>query len=138
MLPRDIMTAGKTSYTNLVDLWALGAIVHQILTLEIPFQDMYDGLGISLSSLDMGSTITRCATIDMRLLYGYCQGLISFPTKSFEQCAVSRHGVYFVQSLMAVDPRERVSASEALESDWLCKTESLVTNILLIVSFYIF
>lgn len=138
ILPRHMMTTGRNSYSNLVDLWALGAVVHQILTSEIPFQDMYDDLGISLSSLDMGSTSTRCATIDMRLLYGYCQGLQSFPTKSFQQCAVSRDGVYFVQSLMAADPRERVSASEALKSDWLCKTESLVTNILLIVSFYIF
>lgn len=146
LLPRHMMNTRKNSYSNLVDLWALGAVVHQILTSEIPFQDMYedpDDMETSLSSLDMGSNRTICAAIDMRLLYGYCQGLKIFPTKSLGNSAVTRNGVHFVKSLMAADPKERVSASEALKSEWLCETEtceadSLVAIILLIVSIYLY
>lgn len=134
ILPRHMMTPGKNSYTNLVDLWALGAVAHKLLTSEIPFQDIYDNSGMSLSGLDMGSTRTISATVDMRLLHGYCQGSENFPTESLNQSEVTKNGVYFVMSLMAANPKWRVSAPEALKRQWLCGAQSLVTVILLIVA----
>lgn len=129
------MTSGRNCYSNLVDLWALGVVVHQILTSELPFQDTYDDSEFDISGVDMGSTSTRSATIDMHLLFGYCEGVQDFPTKALKQSGVTADAVDFVTSLMAANPKDRVSAPEALRSIWLCAPEPLVTFILLIVSF---
>lgn len=108
------MISGRNSYSNLVDLRGLGVVVHQILTSELPFQDTYDESEFDISGVDMGSTSTISATIDMHLLFGYCEGVQNFSTKALKQSGVTADAVDFVMCLMAANPQDRVSAAEAL------------------------
>lgn len=107
------------SYTNHIDIWALGAIVHQMLTLEIPFRDTY-----TYDDPDMGSIPTPDDAVDMDLLYGYCRNLNEFPCGSLRKHGVSEEGIEFVKSLMVVNPSERATAAAALGSRWLLRVDS--------------
>lgn len=107
------------SYTNHIDIWALGAIVHQMLTLEIPFRDTY-----TYDDPDMGSIPTPDDAVDMDLLYGYCRNLNEFPCGSLRKHGVSEEGIEFVKSLMMVNPSERATAAAALGSRWLLRVDS--------------
>lgn len=117
MLPRNLKPG--RSYSNAVDLWALGVVVHEILTSEIPFLD---------SDTDTTMTITGelCTSddtpeVDMELLFKYCRDPALFPTQPFHTNGISDIWQDFVRSLMAVDPRDRPSATDALNSR--CLTE---------------
>lgn len=117
ILPRQFRAAGN-SYTNQIDIWALGVIVHEMLTLHIPFLDSY-------AIEDSGFTATSVEdTVDTGLLYAYCQGADPFPCGSLRSHDVSEDGIEFVKSLMAVNPSERPSAAAALASEWLVQTDS--------------
>lgn len=125
LLPWSMRTDGSNSYTNAVDLWALGAVVHKILTTEIPFLDEGPGGSSALiSGIDVGSATEQYAEIDMSLLSDYCRGERPFPVGSLRKNLVARDGIGFVYSLMVADPRERVSAERALNSVWLGGTEN--------------
>lgn len=128
LLPR----ATGNFYTERVDIWALGAIVHQILTSEIPFLDKYHDIEDStdfLSDLDMAPTNTSSSQsesmMDMGHLVDYCRDLKPFPTEILEKNGVSKDGIGFVRSLMIANPSGRVSAAEALKNKWLGRTKSL-------------
>lgn len=120
MLPREFRAAAN-SYTNQIDIWALGAIVHEMLTLEIPFVDTYINTDSAVSGL---TTSGAQDTLDTDLLYGYCHGTKQFPTASLRSHGVGEDGIEFVKSLMAVNPRERLSAAVALTSGWLAQNDS--------------
>lgn len=122
LLPR----AAGNSYSERVDIWALGAIVHQVLTSEIPFLDAnHEGEDSTdfLSDLDLELTNTTSglsgAMVDMGLLLDYCRNLKPFPTGSLEKNGVSSDGIGFVMSVMIANPADRVCAAEALKSTWL-------------------
>lgn len=108
----------RNSYTNAVDLWALGVIVHQILTSEIPFLDT-DQDETVMSTNELSTTSDPTPEMDMDLVYKYCRGLDPFPSRSLHINDVSDEGKQFVANLMIADPSNRVSATDALKSIWL-------------------
>lgn len=111
----------RNSYTNAVDLWALGVIVHQILTSEIPFLDIDqdEDMETVMSASDLSITNDPTPEMDMDLVYKYCRGLDPFPSQSLHINGVSDEGKNFVTNLMTADPSNRVSATDALKSIWL-------------------
>lgn len=38
-------TSARDSYTNAIDLWALGGVLHEIVTGIVPFLEIYEELG---------------------------------------------------------------------------------------------
>lgn len=110
ILPRHMRTGD--SYTTAVDLWAFGAVIHQLLTLEIPFLESY----LDTDSIAITDFIPQ---LDMKLLFGYCNGSELFPVERLKANMVGEEGIDFVKSLMAVNPDNRVSAIDASRSPWL-------------------
>lgn len=104
------------SYTHNIDIWALGVIVHEMLTLEIPFRETYTP---PYSDLTLSVAATGEQTVDMAQLYEYCKGAIVFPCDSLQRASVSADGIDFVKSLMVVDPAGRASAAVSLASRWV-------------------
>lgn len=108
------------SYTNAVDIWALGCIVHEILTSEIPFIEapfLNDSLFASLLNDSSQGPIMQ--EMDMKLLLDYSHGVIEFPTGSLQKSGVSEEGINFVKKLLEANPRSRMTASDGLKSPWL-------------------
>lgn len=101
-------------YSTAVDLWALGAVIHEILTSQIPFLDTYQEMDIDMDSTPFTGEIGP--QLDTQMLYGYCNGLDSFPIQCLEKSGVREEGIAFVKGLMAANPADRVSAKDALNS----------------------
>lgn len=112
-----LVASKRRGYTNAVDLWALGSLVHKILTLEVPFLDapLDDG---DDSILESGDLAPVEPSVDMKALYEYCHTSKVFPTETLRNFGVSEQGIYFVKSLMVPDPNGRMPVKEALESPW--------------------
>lgn len=108
LLPNHMRIRG--GYTTAVDLWALGAVIHQVLTSEIPFLDKY---------FDSTSVADGVPEIDMQRLFAYCNDTEKFPKAALKMSKASQEAISFVKSLMAVNPSIRVSAKDALDSSWL-------------------
>lgn len=107
-------------YTNAVDLWALGCLVHQILTSRIPFtlvelESTSQESGILIPSSRTKRLDTR---FNMTHFAAFCDGA-DFPSEDLQNSQVSRSGVDFVMRLLVVDPESRMSAAEALNHPWL-------------------
>ncbi|KAF8537767.1 kinase-like domain-containing protein [Trichophaea hybrida] len=85
----------ENEYTNAVDIWALGYIVHKILTSEVPFDTSAD-------------------------VFHYTSRLAGFPSEHLEAVQTSANGVKFIKSLLEVDPEDRLSAEQARKAEWLC------------------
>lgn len=113
LLPKKYMKSD--SYTKLVDIWALGSIVHEILTAHIPFLEI--DLRTPISDIETNTQ----SMIDVAILFGYCQGGDPFPIDSLENNRISTAGINFVKSLMAVDPGSRATAADALMDPWLVR-----------------
>lgn len=105
----------SNSYSRIVDIWALGAVVHKILTSEIPFLDTSDDSTIS----GIDSADATFAEVDFGLLYNYCRKSLPFPTESLLTNNACDGAIDCVKSMMVADPRGRVSAAAALNSGWL-------------------
>lgn len=108
--------APRGAYTNNIDMWALGAIVHEMLTREIPFRETYPS---GDTDLTLPTVVSADLMVDTGLLYAYCQGIKPFPCDSLQRAGVSDEGVEFVKNLMVVDPAKRLSAVAALANPWL-------------------
>lgn len=132
LLPRDWFKRGN-SYTDAIDLWALGAIVHQMLTSEIPFRDTYQPS--FLSEFDLSSSNTNSPTLDMGLIVDYCRAAKPFPTGSLLNKRVNRNGIEFVTSVMAANPRDRLTAVAALKCVWFDVTSSAPPSVFLVPLF---
>lgn len=117
ILPRNLKPG--RSYSNAVDLWALGVVVHEILTSEIPFLD--PDRDTNMTGTDEVTTPDDTPEVDMELLYKYCRDLALFPTQALHTNGMGDMWQDFVRSLMAVNPRDRPSAADALNSR--CLTE---------------
>lgn len=105
-----------------MDVWAVGAMAHQILTSEVPFLDKYQDMGSTMLVAGQASTIGPA--IDTDLLFNFCRGLKPFPSESLQENQVPVEGIDFVRSLMLADPRGRLSAKEALKARWLVEIDS--------------
>ena len=89
-----IDTSRETSeYTNAVDLWAIGCIVHEMLTRLLPFQNF-------------------------RELSLYCTRP-EFPRNYMLLKNISQEVMETVESMLALPPECRITAKEALDSEWL-------------------
>lgn len=113
VLPRRMRAWG--SYATAADLWAFGAVIHQVLTSEIPFLESY-------LDTDWIAITDFIPQLVMKLLFGYCNGSELFPVERLEANMVGEEGIDFVKSLMAVNPDSRVSAIDASRSPWLTGT----------------
>lgn len=112
----------RRGYTKAVDLWALGVLLHELVTLKLPFQE-FDA-GTMMSGLDtVGSEDGQIASIDMGMLRRYCIGSDPFPDESLKAAEISEEGISLVKSLLVANPKQRVSAVDAQCSPWLTGTE---------------
>lgn len=114
LLPRGMIKTTQ-SYTKNVDIWAFGALVHEVLTSEIPFLEQALPADSILDSFD---STPPPASINMALLFHYCHGQ-PFPIMTLQNHRVSQDGIDFVKGLMAANPLNRVSAADALNARWL-------------------
>lgn len=66
------------SYSKNVDLWALGVIVHQLLTSEIPFleslQTVDSMMTVDLMQDSSYHSMQSAVMINTDLLYSFCRG----------------------------------------------------------------
>lgn len=106
----------KTSYTNAVDLWAVGTVIHEILTSTIPFLDTYQEIDSAFTPSELGTTVLF--DMDMDLLQNYCHGDHPFPCQWLDEIGASKITIDLVKRLMVVNPKDRVSAAAALKSPW--------------------
>lgn len=114
LLPRRNMT---NAYTDAVDIWALGCIVHEVLTAEIPFLEAKNSNTV-FSGLTNNDELVSPQT-DLAVFKAYCDGTIEFPIESLTRCNVGNNAIEFVKSVLVADPGMRMAAKESLRSAWL-------------------
>lgn len=90
-LPQRFRSKGSNSYTKAVDIWALGRIVYNMLTLEDPFltpastESQEPTISISVGGVD-----GYCQReVDYDLLYQYCNGGTHVLAGSFQSFGVA-------------------------------------------------
>ncbi|KAF8538499.1 kinase-like domain-containing protein, partial [Trichophaea hybrida] len=88
-----------SQYTNAVDIWSLGCVVHKILTGQTPFN-----------------------TADY---WRYVNGLMEFPVQYLEKERISEPGVGFIKCLMERGAGSRPSAEQARKGVWLNVVEEM-------------
>lgn len=117
LLSRKYRVSDK--YSTALDIWSLGCVVHELLTLEIPFLERYYG-DDDMTGLETNCMINR--EVDFDGLSGYCKGDTKFPTEILQSSQVSKDGIDLVQSLLAAIPTARASAASALQYRWVTTT----------------
>lgn len=123
LLPRQYMS---DNYSQAVDMWALGCVVHELLTGEIPFREIeYEPDGTT--EFDVGSEMG--SRTDIGTLKLFCDGKTDLPTDQLRRSLVSNVGIEFVKELLVADPESRAVAKAALASAWLVSEEETGTNI---------
>lgn len=88
----------SSEYTSSVDIWSLGVIAHEILMRAPPFKN----------------------TGELEL---YCRSP-KFPKQAMLSREISLTGVEFVEGMLAYPPERRLTAMEALGSEWLRPEEA--------------
>ncbi|KAI5837291.1 ankyrin repeat-containing domain protein [Morchella snyderi] len=113
----------EITFTDSLDIWSLGSLVHQIFTSRTPFQGTDSDIELgteSLSGVIVSTQTTKSTTTtDMKSLVAYCDGRIEFPIELLQQCDLSEHGILFIKSMLSPDPGDRPTASALLEHPWL-------------------
>lgn len=112
MLPRALRPS--QGYTTAVDIWALGCLVHEILTPETPFVDRSSETDVTGVPVVSGPLPT-----DIYLLSEFCKGIVAFPRETLEAAGVSESGMRFIQKLLVADPKSRMSAVDAVRDGWI-------------------
>lgn len=123
LLPRDAIA--KT-YTNEIDIWALGCIVHELLTGEIPFLDSKEYF--VTESTESESDDAPMPQTDVGALKEFCDGLTEFPSDGMRRSGVSDAAEECVRSMLVVIPKFRVAAKDALQSAWLLEQDDPVVT----------
>ena len=79
-------------YTNAVDMWSLGCLVHWLLTLKLP--------------------------LSTREMFPYCSSRKEFPRKHLEAQGSTAEALDFLTKLIQPWPEDRLTASNALKHGW--------------------
>lgn len=90
----DYHSSETSVYTNAVDIWSLGCVVHVVITGKTPFPHV-------------------------RKLMEYIEGQISFPRTKLMENGASPHAIKFIASLMEAQPEDRLTAEQALKAPWI-------------------
>lgn len=114
MLPEN---RGGPSYTDAVDLWALGCMVYGMLASQMPFVAPTTLLDVETSGL--APQIDQLHQVDPTQLYRYCSGDVPFPIEELIRAGADDHAIAFVAKLLRADPLSRLSAPAALQTPWL-------------------
>ncbi|KAL8577458.1 hypothetical protein ACOMHN_021910 [Nucella lapillus] len=103
LAPEILVTAGTGAYTKAIDCWSLGVILFIMLSGYPPFSDERK---------------------DMDLPKQIMGGHYTFPKQYWED--VSTDAVDLMKKLMTVDPKKRITLSDALNHPWLKDEEMKV------------
>lgn len=115
LLPRRYM---RKNYSNAVDMWALGCVVHELLTGQILFREIeYEADGTT--EFDFGSVEYMIPQTDIYGVKAFCDGKTEFPTDVLRRAGVSEVAIEFLNATFVADPESRAGAKEALGSAWL-------------------
>lgn len=121
-------------YTYAVDMWALGCVVHEILTTETPFLEDLTNLDTLISGLESAvkSSDSEPAApsyhpeTDLNILKCFCDGNAQLPIDSLRRSHASDTEIQFVRSLLIANPQYRPAAKAALQSPWLLEYDEKV------------
>jgi serine/threonine protein kinase len=80
-------------YTDAVDIWAAGAIAYRL--------------------------IAGCVPFTVPALMKYCEDKTLFPCDPLFDCGLKSEGSRFLRQLLAAQPKDRPTASQALNHDWI-------------------
>lgn len=111
ILPSNLQKRNR--YTTAVDLWALGTVIHKVLTTHGPFQESWSAMNIDKAL--RSSLEDQEPQLAVNMIYRYCHGLEPFPVQPLKMNGVEEAGIDFLKSLMAADPGDRASAKDALK-----------------------
>lgn len=114
-----LLGMANTVYSNWIDIWALGCIVHEMLTGEIPFLDCTAQHFDSEFSLETRPIDELTPQTDTGAMHAFCRGEIPFPTDSMRRSGVSTAAEQCVRSMLVAIPESRVTAQDALQNEWL-------------------
>lgn len=119
----------SSQYTNAVDMWALGVILHEMLTSEIPF--VLRGQGNTSGDTDysgvvIGNTL-HGKELDFHLLEEFCAGRKGLPLSLLEP-GKNSEVLYLLKSLITANPKRRISAASALRSEWI-RSRRVITGL---------
>lgn len=106
----------QRTYTLAVDMWALGCLVHEILTGEVPFVDLpvetISDTGISAPEAGHRST-------NILLMSQFCNGEAKLPTAALNVAGVRPSAIRFINNLLVADPKSRMSPVRAIQRSWI-------------------
>lgn len=117
--------ADTSGYSNGVDMWSLGCVVHELLTAQILFLEA-ERTGTIMSGLDTDFA-DEMPQQDLLGLKAFCDGTSDFPTEVLRLSGASDGAVQFVKSLLVASPGSRAAAVMALQSQWLRQDEDRVS-----------
>jgi hypothetical protein len=110
----------STQYTNAVDMWAVGVLLHEMLTSEIPFllRGNDNTSGSTTCSGVVGGNMMHEKELDFRLLKEFCAGREDLPL-GFLESGNNTEVSKLLRSLITPNPNHRISAVLALRNEWI-------------------
>ena len=103
MFPYLVDDREEHTYTQAVDIWALGIMLYQMLTLEFPFGDQIP-------------------------LHKYCRNRCGFPEAPLHSELVTPNCVSFIKSLLRPLPSDRPTSEAAVSHRWLHEINTVLSH----------
>lgn len=100
-------------------MWALGCVVHEVLTTEIPFMEVADPAPMTDESEN------RSMQQDVTASQNFCCKKIDFPIGVLVRSGVNASAIEFLKTVLVVDPDSRPRAKQALLNNWLHQVSDL-------------
>lgn len=126
LLPQEF--ASSKGYTKSVDMWALGVLLYEMMTSKLPFQADDTSNTFCSEDATMMNEVAEGPTMDFAKLLHYCNGSSTFPIEPLQE-TTSTAGVDFVKRLLAANPKERISAPNARNTQWITGLDGTVTGL---------